>query len=159
MPRSNNQKKAIETRALVAARRAGVPIPPAETPGEEPDFQFNQGMLGVEVSEVLKAASSNFGIVPAEAESYHKEIVATAQEQYYADAEAIPVTINLYFANARGERRSKREMARMLAEFIKANTPPPSKTLNFSSLKLPKGFGAMSIWRESRDWWCGEGGS
>lgn len=159
MPRSNDQKKIIETRVLVAARRAGVPIPLGETPGEEPDFRFNLDMLGVEISELLKPASSNFGIVPAEAESYHKEIVATAQEQYYGAADAIPVTINLYFANSRGERRGKREMARTLAEFIRANTPQPNETLNFSNLELPKGFGSMSIWRESRDWWCGEGGS
>jgi hypothetical protein len=62
-------------------------------------------MLGVEISELLRPASSNFGIVPAEAESYYKEIVATAQEQCYSAADAIPVTINLYFANSRGERR------------------------------------------------------
>jgi hypothetical protein len=159
MPRSSDEKKIIETRALAAARRAGVPIPQGETPGEKPDFRFNLGTLGVEVSELLKTASSNFGIVPAEAESYHKEIVATAQEQYYAAADAIPVTINLYFANARGERRDKRGMARTLAEFIKANTPQPKETLNFGNLGLPKGLGSMSIWRESRDWWCGEGGS
>ena len=74
MPRSNDQKKIIETRALVAARKAGVPIPLGETPGEEPDFRFNEGILGIEISELLKPASSNFGIVPAEAESYHQEI-------------------------------------------------------------------------------------
>ena len=158
MPRSNGQKKIIETRALNAARNAGVPIPFGETPGEEPDFRFN-AMLGIEISELLKPASSNFGIVPAEAESYHKEIVRMAQEQYYGSADATPVTINLYFANARGQRRDKREMAQTLAEFIRASIPQPNETSNFNDLELPKGFGSMSIWREWRDWWCGEGGS
>jgi len=55
--------------------------------------------------------------------------------------------------------RDKREMPRMLAEFVKANLPGPTETLNFGSLKLPEGFGSMSIWQESRDWRCGEGGS
>src|SRR5260370_31731196 len=119
MPLSNDEKKAIETRALTAARIAGIPIPLGETPGEEPDFRFNEGMLGIEISELLKPASSNFGIVPAEAESYHQEIVPMAQQQYYASPDAIPVTINLYFGNARGKRRDKREMARKLAEFVK----------------------------------------
>jgi hypothetical protein len=159
MPLSNDEKKAIETRALIAARIAGIPIPLGETPGEEPDFRFNEGILGIEISELLKPASSNFGIVPAEAESYHQEIVQMAQKQYYGAADAIHITINLYFANARGKRRDKREMARMLAEFVKANLPGPTETLNFGNLKLPEGFGSMSIWRESRDWWCGEGGS
>jgi hypothetical protein len=158
MPRSNIEKKAIETRVLVAARKAGIPIPFGETPGEEPDFRFNQDTLGVEISELLKPASSNFGIVPAEAESYHQEIIRLAQQQYNAAADAIPVTINLYFANARGKRRDKREMARTLAEFIKANLPGPNNTLNFGGLNLPEGFGSMSLWRESRDWWCGESG-
>src|SRR5579859_2041030 len=159
MLRFNEEKKAIETRALVAARKAGVPIPFGEVPGEEPDFRFNQGMFGVEIRELLKPASSNFGIVPAEAETYHQQIVRKAQEQYDAAADAIPVTINLYFANARGKRRDKWEMARTLAEFIKANLPGPNETLNFNALELPEGFGAMSIWRQFRDWWCGEGGS
>lgn len=158
MPRSNAQKKIIETRALNAARNAGVPIPFGQTPGEEPDFRFND-MFGIEISELLKPASTNFGIVPAEAETYHHEIVEMAQRQYYASADSIPVTINLYFANARGRRRDKREVARTLAEFIRANTPQPNETLNFNALKLPEGLGSMSIWREHRHWWCGEGGS
>lgn len=158
MPRSNTEKKAIETRVLVAARKAGIPIPFGETPGEEPDFRFNQDKLGIEISELLKPASSNFGIVPAEVESYHQKIVQLAQQQYYAAADAVPVTINLCFANARGKRRDKQDMARTLAEFIKVNLPGPNDTLNFSDLELPEGFGSMSIWRESTDWCCGEGG-
>jgi hypothetical protein len=154
-----NEKKAIETTALIAARKAGVPIPLGEIPGERPDFRFNANTLGVEVSEVLKPASSNFGIVPAEAESYHQEIVRLAQEQYYATADATPVKIVLYFSNARGKKRDKREMARTLAEFVKANVPLPNEMSNFNSLQLPEGFGSMSIAVESKDWWCGESGS
>src|SRR5260370_16741073 len=157
MPRSNEEKKAVEIRALTAARKAGVPIPFGELPGERPDFRFNENILGVDITELLKPASSNFGIMPAEAESYHQEIVQFAQH-HYAAADAIPVTINLYFASARGKRCDKREMARTLAEFIKANLPGPTETVNFSDLELPEGLGSMSIWREPREWWCGEGG-
>ncbi len=154
-----NEKKATETRALVAARRAGVPIPLGEIPGERPDFRFNANTLGVEVSEVLKPASGNFGIAPAEAETYHQEIVRLAQRQYYLATDATPVKIILYFANARGKKRDKQEMARTLAEFVKANVPLPNEILNFNDLQLPEGFGSMSIAVESGDWWCGEGGS
>jgi hypothetical protein len=160
MPRSNEEKKAIETRALTAARKAGVPIPLGEIPGEKPDFRFNLNTLGIEVSELLKPANSNFGIVPAEAETYHKEIVQLAQQQYYAAADATPVKVILYFANARGKKRDKREMARAFAEFVKANIPKPNEVANFDGLELPEGFGSMSIVAEqSGDWWCGEGGS
>lgn len=159
MPRSSEEKKIIETRALTAARNAGVPIPSAEVSGEEPDFKFNQGMLGIEVSELLKPPSSNSGIMPAEEANYRQEVTRMAQEQYYAAADATPVKINLYFANARGKRRDKREMALTLAEFVKANLPRGSETLNFSGLELPEGFGSMSMWVESGDWICGQGGS
>jgi hypothetical protein len=65
----NHEKKAIENRALAAARRAGIPIPLVECPGEEPDFTFNSGALGVEVSELLRPASSNDGTMPVAEES------------------------------------------------------------------------------------------
>jgi hypothetical protein len=57
-------KKRVEEYMLSAARDAGVPIPAGEKPGEEPDFRFPA--LGIETSEVLRPASSNFGIVPVE---------------------------------------------------------------------------------------------
>jgi hypothetical protein len=159
VPPSNKERKIIETRALVAVRNAGVPIPLGEIPAEEPDFRFNSNTLGIEVSELLKPASSNSGIVPAEAETYHKEIVQLAQQQYYAAADATRVKIILYFANARGKKRDKREMARTLAEFVKVNVPKPNEVANFDDLELPEGFGSMSIAAESGDWVCGEGGS
>jgi hypothetical protein len=42
MPQTSEEKKIIETRALIAARKAGVPIPLGETPSEEPDFLFDE---------------------------------------------------------------------------------------------------------------------
>jgi hypothetical protein len=97
MPLANEEKKIIETRALTAARNAGVPIPTGEIPGEEPDFSFNAGTLGVEVSELLRPASSNGGIMPVAEESYHQEILQIAQTEYYADPNAKPAKIILYF--------------------------------------------------------------
>ena len=159
MPQTSKEKKVIETRALIAARNAGVPIPLGESPGEEPDFRFKGNKLGIEVSELMKPASSNFGILPAEAESYHEEILQMAEQQYYSSAHATPLKIILYFANTRGERRDKRKMARALADFVRANVPQPDEILNFSNLELPKGFGSMSIRAEPGQWWCGESGS
>ncbi len=147
MPVSNEQKKIIETRALNAARNAGVPIPNGEETGEKPDFRFQTetGILGVEVSELLRPASSNGGIVPAAAESYHQEITQMAQEQYYGVADIKPAKVVLYFANAREKKRDKPEMARALAEFVKANVHQATPVANFAGLQLPEGFGAMSI--------------
>src|SRR5580692_6941245 len=62
------EKKRIEAYMLAAARKAGVPIPSGETLDEEPDFRFNDEIpaLGIELSEVLRPASSNHGILPVE---------------------------------------------------------------------------------------------
>src|ERR1700736_1559200 len=108
----NIEKKRVEAYMLVAARKAGVPIPTGETPDEEPDFRFNDQTpaLGIELSEVLRPASSNHGIVPVEQESFHREIITKAQCAYYDSSDAKPAHVSVYFANTRGEKRDKREM-------------------------------------------------
>jgi hypothetical protein len=158
MVNRNHEKKVIENRALAAARSAGAPIPMGEIPGDEPDFTFNSGALGVEVSELLRPAGSNHGIMPVAEESYHQEILEMAQREYYANPNAKPAKIILYFANARGKKRDKREMARHLAEFVRANINRAKPIANFGALRLPEGFGSISIAAEHGNWWTGEGG-
>ncbi len=82
-----------------------------------------------------------------------------AQAGYYSDPDARPTKIVLYFANAKGRRRDKREMAHKLAEFVKANVHGAKPIANFGALRLPEGFGAMSIASESGNWSTGEGGN
>ena len=55
----NVDKKETERRVLIAARKAGLPIPDGEVAGEEPDFRFqtSASALGIEVSEVMRPAS------------------------------------------------------------------------------------------------------
>jgi hypothetical protein len=84
MPLSNKKRKIIETRALTAARSAGTPILLGELPGEESDFTFNAGALGVEVSELRRPAGSNCGIMRVTEESYHQEILELAQTERHA---------------------------------------------------------------------------
>jgi hypothetical protein len=81
-----------------------------------------------------------------------------AQEQYYGAADAKPARVGLYFANARGKKRDKRELARVLAEFVTANVHQANPVANFVGLELPEGLGSMSIASESGKWWCGESG-
>jgi hypothetical protein len=159
MPFSNEERKIIETRALSAARSVGVPIPMGEIPGEEPDFRFDARMLGVEVRELLRPANGNGGIMPVAEESYHQEILQIAHTEYYADPNAKPAKIILYFANADGRKRDKHEMARKLVEFVRANVHWARPIANFGALRLPEGFGSMSIAAESGNWWTGEGGN
>ncbi len=109
----NTEKKRIEAYVLAAARKAGIPIPSGETLDEEPDFRFNDEIpaLGIELSEVLRPASSNHGILPVEQESFHKAVIRKAQQDYYAHSGAKPVHVNVYFTNTRGGKRDKRELA------------------------------------------------
>jgi hypothetical protein len=157
----NAEKKRVEAYMLAAARKAGVPIPSGETPDEEPDFRFNDEIpaLGIELSEVLRSASSNHGILPVEQESFHKEIITKAQQDYYDGPDAKAAHVNAYFTNTRGGKRDKRELALALTEFVKANVERANPFVSLYRPETPDGFDSIVISAESRDWWCGEGGS
>ena len=157
----NADKKRVEAYMLAAARKAGVPIPSGEIPDEEPDFQFKDEIpaLGIELSEVLRPASSNHGILPVEQESFHKEIITKAQKDYYNSPDAKPAHVNVYFTNTRGEKRDKGELARALADFVNANVHRATPFVSLYRPETPDGFDSVVISPESRDWWCGEGGS
>jgi hypothetical protein len=156
----NAEKKRIEAYMLAAARNAGVPIPTCETPGEEPDFRFNDETpaLGIELSEVLRPASSNHGILPVAEESFHKEIIMKAQRDYYDAPDAKPAHVSVYFTNTRGEKRNKGEMARALTQFVRANVHRATPYVSFYRRETPDGFNSIVICPDSRDWSCGEGG-
>lgn len=154
-------KKRIETYVLAAARSADVPIPTGEEPDEEPDFRFHDQSpaLGVELSEVIRPASSNHGILPVEQESFHNEIIANAQRAYYDLPDAQPAHVSVFFTNTRGEKRYKKEMARSLTECVRANVHQANPFVSLYRPETPDGFDSIVISSESRDWWCGEGGS
>ena len=155
----NAEKKRVEAYMLAAARNAGVPIPSGETPDEEPDFRFNEiPALGIELTEVLRPASSNHGILPVEQESFHHEIITKAQQDYYDGSDAKPVHVNVYFTNTRGGKRDKGELARALTDFVKANVHRANPFVSLYRPETPDGFDSIVISPESRDWWCGEGG-
>jgi len=156
----NAEKKRVEAYTLTAARKAGIPIPNGETPNEEPDFRFDGHIpaLGIELSEVLRPASSNHGILPVEQESFHREIITKAQQDYYDGPDAKPVHVNVYFTNTRGGKRSKVELSHTLIEFVKANVHRANPFVSSYRPETPDGFDSVVISAESRDWWCGEGG-
>jgi hypothetical protein len=162
MASSSNDKKRIESWFLAEARNAGVPIPSGEVPGENPDFRFQTatGALGIELSEVLRPPSSNFGILPVEEESFHREIIEIAQNDYYAVPNAIPVHVSVYFTKTRGKKRSKHELACALAMFVLTNVHRAMPIAAFRRKDAPDGFDSVVIAAESNpgDWWSGEVG-
>lgn len=162
MASNSGEQKRVESWFLTAARNAGVPIPPGEIPGEEPDFRFHTETraLGIELSEVLRPASSNYGLLPLEEESFYKEIIETAQRNYYAAPNANPVHVNAYFTNARGKKRCKREMARALTEFVRVSFHRANPAVTFMDEGAPDGFDSVVVVVEPSlaDWRSGEGG-
>ena len=159
MPQTSEEKKIIETRALIAARKAGVPIPLGETPSEEPDFLFDEGKLGIEVSELMLPASSNFGIAPVAEVAFNLQVAQMAQELYYRSPDVTPVKVSLYFPSSRGEKRDKFAMANTLAEFVRKNVPTDRSFVSLSQGRTPKHFGGIVITLEPDEWWSAEGSS
>jgi hypothetical protein len=156
----NEEKKEIERRVLHAARKAGAPIPKGELAGEEPDFRFNtsSGVLGIEISELLRPASSNDGILPAEAEAFHQAIMLAAQETYQKTDKA-PARVNVYFSRARGKKQNKRQLINSLVECVVANRHRANPAVVLKGNELPEGFDHILITSdEPGEWWCGEGG-
>ncbi len=162
MALSRNEQKRIELWFLNEARNAGVPIPPGEIQYEEPDFKFQTetGALGIELSEVLRPPSSNHGIVPVEEESFHREIIETAQRDYYAVPNAHPVHVSVYFTNTRGKKRNRSEMARALTEFVRTNLHRANPAATFAQEDVPDGFDSILALAEpsAANWWSGEAG-
>jgi hypothetical protein len=156
----NEEKKEIERRVLEAARIAGAPIPNGELAGEEPDFrvQVPGGVLGIEISEVMRPASSNHGILPAEAEAFHESIMRAAQETYQK-TNAAPARVSVYFSPTRGEKQDKRQMVKSLVESIAANRQRANPVVALKGNELPEGFDHILITAaEPGEWWCGECG-
>ena len=85
MRSKQTDRKIVEAYMLSAARKAGIPIPFGEIVGEKPNFRFssNDGPLGIELSEVLRPADSNNGILPVHQEAIHEEIMEATQLAYY----------------------------------------------------------------------------
>ncbi|MHB8527075.1 MAG: hypothetical protein ACYDD2_13065 [Candidatus Acidiferrales bacterium] len=156
----NPEKKKIEAYVLASAREAGAPVPGGEIPGEEPDFRFRTGAgaLGIELTELLRPASSNHGIVPVEEESYHKDVVRMGEEAYYRTPNAKPVRVGVCFTNARGKRRGKTQMASTLTEFVRSKTHQAQPFVSFYGFDVPEGFSSITILSDSDSWSSTEGG-
>lgn len=156
----NEEKKEIERRVLDAARKAGVPIPLGEIAREEPDFSLwtPNGVLGIEISEVLRPASSNNGILPAEAEAFHQSILIAAQEEFQKTT-AASTRVNLHFSNPRGKKQDRCQLTKSLVECVAANRDRANPAVVLKGNELPEGFDHILITTDgSGDWWCGEGG-
>jgi hypothetical protein len=81
-----------------------------------------------------------------------------AEAEYYS-AGGTAARVTVYFSESRGKRRDKRQLARLLAEFVKANLQRANPVANFGQRELPDGFSTMSIASGTGRWYCGESGA
>lgn len=155
----NVDKKEAERRVLIAASKAGAPIPDGEAPGEEPDFRFRNasGALGIEVSEIMRPASSNHGILPAEAEAFHQGIMRKAEERFRATSN-LPTHVNVYFSNPRGQKQNKQQLVNRLVEAVQHNRHRANPAVVLKGEGLPEGFDHILVTDGRSEWWCGEAG-
>jgi hypothetical protein len=155
----NAEKKAGERRVLVAARKVGAPVPEGEVEGEEPDFRFQSaaGALGIEVSEVMRPPSSNHGILPAEAEAFHQNILQNAQK-IFQKTSSLPTHVNVYFSDPRGQKQDKRKLINQLVEAVQVHRLRAKPAVVLKGEELPEGFDHILITDESIEWWCSEAG-
>jgi len=155
----NQEKKKTERLVLSAARKAGAPIPSGGLAGEEPDFSFlaPDDSLGIEVTEVLRPPTGNYGISPVEAEAFHQNIMLKAQENFYA-ASSAPTRVSVYFSQTRGKRQHKHELVDALCNAVTRNRERANPAVVLKGDELPEGFDHILITAESGEWWSGEGG-
>src|SRR5437660_522773 len=147
-------KKEIERIVLEAARNAGVPIPHGGELGEEPDFQFRSETksLGVEVSELLRPASTNHGILPLEQENFHRRVLDAARDE--CDRRGLPsLRVQVYFTNPRGNRQDWKDLTRSLVELVFANYEKAQPAWSQSGRALPEEFQHVLIVRDDEPWW------
>jgi len=151
--------KEIESRALLAAHRAGFPLPSGEIiPGEEPDFRIatETGTLGIELTEVLPPPRNESFRSPVAEEDLHKSAVEIAEKDY-SMAGGLPLKVRAYFWDIERGRNKKREMAQRLACFVKSHCSEATPVATFTRRdKLPEGFGVISIDSNPGPWWGGE---
>jgi hypothetical protein len=140
MFRSQQKKKEAERRVLTAARTAGAPIPNGEHAGEKPDFRFTipDGVLGIKICEILRPATTNHGILPAEEESFHQNIKMNAQKQFER-THILPTRVNVYFSPARGKRQDRRRLIESVVNCVAQNRNRANPAVVVKHDNLPEG--------------------
>jgi hypothetical protein len=147
-------KKEIEQLVLDAARDTGVPIPDGGVVGEEPDFRFHTdaGNLGIEVSELLRPACTNHGILPLEQENFHQKILDAAREE--CEKRGLPpLRVHVYFTNPRGEKQDWKNLTRSLVDIVLTNYEKAQPAWSQSGRALPDDFQHILIVRDDDPWW------
>jgi hypothetical protein len=155
---SRNQvtKKAMEKRALVAAGQVSALIPTGEIQdSERPDFKIGTatGLVGIEVTELMPAPTSDFFSSPLAEKSWHQKLMKAAEREYSGLPGAVPVGVSAYFWRTESGKYEMRTMARGLADFVQTHRAEAKPVVTFSRrADLPEGFGVITITEFYEPW-------
>jgi hypothetical protein len=147
-------KKEIEQIVLDTARDVGVPIPEGGVIGEEPDFRFHTdaGDLGIDVSELLRPACTNHGILPLEQENFHQKILDAAREE--CEKRGLPsLRVQVYFTNPRGKKQDWKTLTQSLVNIVVTKYEKAQPAWSQSGRALPDDFQHVLIVRDDDPWW------
>lgn len=109
-------KKLVERRFLEAAQTAYSEFPEGiVTESERPDFVVTTDgrQVGIEVRRLVQPQ-------PSAVESFRTEVVQLGQECYQAMSER-PLDVTVAFSSLTAGKQSKRQLAKVLAEFVRTN--------------------------------------
>ena len=115
-------------------------------------------MLGVEVSEVLRPASTNFGISPCRGGIISSGDSAKGSGKVSKALNAVPTRVSVYFSPARGKKQDKRQLTDALVDAVTRNRNRANPAVVLKGSELPEGFDHILITAESGEWWSGGGG-
>lgn len=147
-------KKEIEQLVLDAARDAGLPIPDNGVVGEEPDFRFHTDTvdLGIDVSELLRPACTNHGILPLEQQNFHQKILDAARNE--CEKQGLPsLRVQVYFTNPRGEKQGWKNLTQSLVDIVLTNYKKAQPAWSQTGRALPDDFQHVLIVRDDDPWW------
>jgi hypothetical protein len=148
---TDQRRKTVEAWVIAKARELGAPIPVGERSSEQPDFLITtaQGMIGIELSEVLRPAREG-GLEPVKAASVHAEIVQIAEERYSRSDAAAPLRMHVYFTN--DGRIDKRQVAYALVDCVIAHRDRED-VVTLAGQQVPEGISRIVFWRDQQSRW------
>jgi hypothetical protein len=156
LSRNQVNKKAIQKRALVAAGQVSALIPTGEIQDfERPDFRIDTapGLVGIEVTELMPAPTSDFFSAPLAEKSWHEKLMKAAEQEYSGLPGAVPVGVSAYFWRTESGKYDMRTMARGLANFILTHRAQAKPVVTFSwRADLPEGFGVITVTEFYEPW-------
>jgi hypothetical protein len=146
-------KKEMEQCALDAARKAGAPIPTGEVDGEEPDFRFQAPPLGIDVSEMVRPACTNYGILPLEQERFRQKILDTVRQECVKRGIS-SIYVHVYFTDPKGKRQDKERLIKSLTDIVTANYEKAAPYWSLAGPNLlPEWFEQVQIFSGEGEWW------